>query len=240
VWRHAHRVIAVSAGLRELALRTWPGGDIRVIGNGVDLDRFRPAAPGGRSRPAERLKAVVVAQLIERKGLQFLLDALAMMDAPALAGFDVHICGTGPYEQVLRARAASLARPEAVRFEGLLEHEALPDLLRSADVFVLPTLQEGLPLALLEAMACGLPPIATGVGGIPDVVRDGENGRLIAPGSAIEIKRALEECLGSAERRRSLGSAARRTAEGFGWPAVWRQYARALELPAAARGAAAP
>jgi glycosyltransferase involved in cell wall biosynthesis/polysaccharide pyruvyl transferase WcaK-like protein len=231
VWRHAARVIAVSDSLAALARQTWPAGAFEVIANGVDTETFRPAA-GAAARPPARLAAVVVAQLIERKGLQVLLEALAALEPALRARLAVHVYGTGPYRPVLEARAAELGVQAAVEFRGLCAHEQLPGVLRAADLFILPSLQDALPLALLEAMASGLAVVASRVGDIPAVIADGETGLLTAPGDARGLAQAIARLIGDPALRGRLGQAARGAAERFAWARVWGCYAPLL--PAAA------
>ncbi|MBP7009819.1 MAG: glycosyltransferase, partial [Kiritimatiellae bacterium] len=178
VWRQAARVIAVSDGLRELALRTWPEGRIEVVPNGVDIERFRPAEMP-TVRDGGTLVVVAVARLVEIKGLQHLIAALARIPADMRSQIRLRLCGTGPYEGELRRQVREAGLDEQVEFAGLIAYDEIPRQLRQSDVFVLPSLQEGLPLSLLEAMASGLPVVATAVGGIPGVVKDGVNGLLV-------------------------------------------------------------
>lgn len=135
VWRDAAHVIAVSESLRELALQTWRDGRMTVIENGVDTETFCPAAP----RPPREgpLRVITAAQLIERKGLRYLL--MALTDRERLT-----ICGTGPQRETLQALAASRQIQDRVEFAGAVEPSAMPERLRAADVFVLPSFQEGL------------------------------------------------------------------------------------------------
>jgi glycosyltransferase involved in cell wall biosynthesis len=102
---------------------------------------------------------------------------------------------------------------ERIRFHGARPHDEIPRWLQAADVFLLPSFREGLPISLLEAMACETAVIATSVGGIPEIVRSGENGRLVPPGDADALASALRELLLDASLRVRLGRAARRTAE---------------------------
>jgi glycosyltransferase involved in cell wall biosynthesis len=227
VWRHAACVIAVSEQLRALARTTWPGGAIEVIANGVDTRSFQPAE-GFADRPCGHpCRLLVVAQLIERKGIQHLLAALGAAEKTRNA-FELHLHGTGPYEPALRSQTERLGLKGRVHFHGFTPHADLPALMRAADIFVLPSLQEGLPLALLEALACGLAVAASATGGIPAVVRDRQNGLLTRPGDSAALAAALRELSADGGLRARLRAAARRTAEGYAWNNVWAQYAGRL------------
>lgn len=224
IWREAAQVIAVGSPLRELALRTWPGGRIEVIPNGVDTNRFRPLASNASPGKDGPLVLLAVAQLIERKGLQHLVAALAQLSPERRRRVRLSLCGTGPYEHALRRQVRSAGLDNQVEFAGLISHDRIPEILRAADVFVLPSLQEGLPLSLLEAMACGLPVVATRVGGIPEVVRDGDNGWLVPAGDARALADVLPKLLDDADGRRKIGSAARKTAQAWSWQTLWERY----------------
>ncbi len=230
VWRQAARVIAVSAGLRELALRTWPEGRIEVVPNGVDLERFRPAE-NVVARDGTALVVVAVARLVEIKGLQHLIAAVAQAPADVRSRIRLRLCGTGPYESELRRRAREAGLEAQVDFAGLVPYERIPEELRGADVFALPSLQEGLPLSLLEAMASGLPVVASAVGGIPAVVRDGANGCLAPAGDAAALGAALVRLAGDPARRARLGEAARRAAQAWSWDSIWERHEALLSDP---------
>lgn len=239
VWRQAAHVIAVSDTLQDLALRTWPECQIHVIPNGVDVDRFQPVKRE-EDRPRDKnIVVLVVARLIEIKGIQNLLTALSLLPEPLRQKIDLQVCGTGPYEADLRRQADRLGNTAQVHFAGLLPYEQIPVRLQEADIFVLPSLQEGLPLSLLEAMASGLPVVASVVGGIPSVVRDGENGLLVAPGDVTGLRDALVRLLENPGICRRMGSAARRDARAWSWTAVWERYEACLTHGACRRVAAA-
>lgn len=224
VWRQAAHVIAVSDTLQDLALRTWPGGQINVIPNGVDVDRFQPVGREDVEPRDEKIVLLVVARLIEIKGIQHLLTALSLLPETLRQKIDLHLCGTGPYEADLRRQAEQLGNTAQVHFAGLLPYEQIPVRLQEADMFVLPSLQEGLPLSLLEAMASGLPVVATAVGGIPTVIRDGDNGLLVAPGDVAGLGDALVRLADDPALRTRLGVAARRDAGAWSWSAMWERY----------------
>ena len=223
VWRQARRVIAVSEGLRDLALQTWPAGRIDVVPNGVDVDRFSPG-PSRTPREPGGLVVCAVARLIEIKGLQHLIDAVAQAPETVRRRVRLRLCGVGTYEGELRRRAQAAGLEAQVEFAGLVPYEQIPDELRAADLFALPSLQEGLPLSLLEAMASGLPVVAAAVGGIPTVIRDGDNALLVAPGDVAGLRDALVRLADDPALRTRLGAAARRDAGAWSWSALWERY----------------
>jgi glycosyltransferase involved in cell wall biosynthesis len=234
IWRNAQRVVAVSSGLRDLALRSWPAGKIMVIPNGVDTERFSPAKE--RKPVLGPLRIVVNAQLIKRKGIHVLLRALASLPMTLRAEWSLRVFGVGPYAHVLQRLAGQLALSDRVSFCGLVPYADIPARLREADLFILPSLQEGMPLALLEAMACGLPVLSTEVGAIPGIVRDHGNGRLVKPGDEAGLATVLAEMLPQRQRLVEMGRVARETAMRWSWEMIWSRYEVLAEESLSATG----
>jgi glycosyltransferase involved in cell wall biosynthesis len=229
VWRSANHVVAVTEDLGRLAAKTWPEGAVRVIRNGVDTDRFRPHSRTGGKEAGRPLRLVTVAQLIPRKGLQCLVESLrGLCDRPDRE-WNAVIYGSGPERSALESAVAGAGLSDQVRIEGLIAHDDLPGVLAGADVFVLPSLQEGLPLAVLEAMAAGLPVVATRVGGVPSVIDDGRNGLLVEPADPVQLRAALAKLMEDGGLRVRLGAQARAAAERFSWARAWEEHAALME-----------
>ena len=193
-------VVAISEFNRRY-LRDY-GGDSRtpvhVVHMGVDPAEyeFRP-----RAVPAEGpVRGLCVAALQEKKGHAVLLDALAQ-GAGELDRLSLDLVGDGPLRAELEAQAAALCLAGRVSFHGSLTESAVRELLRAADLFVLPSIiasdgqMEGIPVALMEALACGLPTVSTRLSGIPELIDDGRTGMLAEPGSSEDLRRALEAVL---------------------------------------------
>jgi glycosyltransferase involved in cell wall biosynthesis len=185
---------------------------ILTIENGIAPASPSPARVAEWRRrlalPSERPVLATVASLTPKKGHTFLIDAFAQLRARDFAG-ELLLAGDGPERAALEAKAAALGVADRIHFLGVVRHIA--DVLALCDVFVLPSLVEGLPLALLEAMAAGKPVVATAVGGVPDVVSTGTNGVLVEPGSAGALAAALDDICRRADLRRMYGERARRT-----------------------------
>jgi glycosyltransferase involved in cell wall biosynthesis len=236
VQRLAHRlathVTAVSEAVADTVVALGvPRERVTVIPNGVDTARFapdvRPAEPLGRSPGVPVIGSV--ACLAPRKDLGTLLEALARLAADGTR-FEAVVVGDGPERGELESRARALGLDGRVRFLG--ERRDIERLLPGMDVFVLSSREEGIPNALLEAMAAGRPAVATAVGGTPEVLRDGETGWLVPARSPQALAAALAEALGRPDEARRRGAAARRAAlEGLSIDAMARRheafYARA-------------
>jgi glycosyltransferase involved in cell wall biosynthesis len=153
--------------------------------------------------------AVALAYLRPVKGHSFLLEAFARVIS-ALPSARLLIIGEGPLRASLQAQAEALGLQSAVRFLG--HRSDAQRLLAAGDLLVNSSLSEGTPLSVMEAMALGLPVVATNVGGVPKLVLDGETGMLVPPAEVEALAAALLELMRNAEKRRALGEAGRRRA----------------------------
>jgi len=193
--RRVDAYIAISEEIREGLIRDGvPEERIHRIANFIDPEIFRPPGTGEKDSLKERFgyggKTLVLfaGRLVPRKGVGHLLQAWKEVteefpDARLL------LLGDGPLQGELTEAARRLGVDKTVRFPGRVEN--VPEFLRAADVFVLPSLQEGLSNSLLEALASGLPTVATGIGGVIDVVEDGRTGLLVPPGDVSALSKAL-------------------------------------------------
>lgn len=223
-YRLHDRVIAISAGIAEVLRHAGvPESKLRLVRSAVDSLTYARPCEGDAWRARLGLEADgpvlgVVAQLIPRKGHLVLLDALPEL-CQRWPGLQVVFFGQGSAEGALRARIQALGLSGQVRLLGFREdlHRLLPCL----DVLVHPALREGLGVSLLQAAAAGLPVVATGVGGIPEAVRDGVTGLLVPPGDARALGVAIARLLADDGLRRAFGAAGRaRVHAEFSLPAM--------------------
>lgn len=184
-----------------------PRDHIRVIPCGVDTDQFR--SQGERPKLPH---IVCVARLKPVKNLGLLLEACAILKARKVS-FRCVVVGDGPCRIELEAMRAQLGLENAVEFVGAAEQSEVLKWWRRATVGVLTSESEGMPVCLMEAAACGVPVVATAVGGVPEIVRDGVTGLLTQPGDGLAIAGALERLLREPENAARMGAAARRRAE---------------------------
>jgi glycosyltransferase involved in cell wall biosynthesis len=177
---------------------------VRTICNGIDVQRFTYTG-SQRDGPA-----VLVARLSPEKDIDTLLRAAALAVAHDPA-FRLEIAGDGPCREALRQTCAELGLQEQVRFLGQVRD--VPGLLARAGMFVLSSISEGISLTLLEAMACGLPLVATRVGGNPEVIAEGETGFLVPPQNPPALADALLRLRRDPSLCMQLGQAGRRRVE---------------------------
>jgi glycosyltransferase involved in cell wall biosynthesis len=226
-------VAAISTGVARALERAGVAPErITLIHSGVDCERFRPASEAERAAAraalgvgAGEIALGTVGALETRKGHRVLLDALAAL-VPGRVAFRCFIAGSGSQREPLAAQIRKLGLEHRVILTGGVEDPC--QLLSALDVFVFPSLKEGLGVALMEAMACAIAPVASSTGGIPELVEHGRSGLLVNPASATELASALEGLIAAPALRREMGAAARvRMVDGFSMTAM---AARTIEL----------
>jgi glycosyltransferase involved in cell wall biosynthesis len=215
----ARRLDALISGSRASArlvedLWRLPPGLMHAIYDGVDLDAFRPA-----SGDETELGALLFVGNSEdfNKGVVFAIRALAML--PAATRAHLYIVGGPPAEpRVAPSEAARLGVTDRVTVVGRVSRDELARWYRRAQVLVSPSLYEGFGLPAAEAMACGTPVIASDGGALPEVVADGETGRIVPAGDASALAGAIGEMLSEPGRCRAMGEAGhRRVLQYFTW-----------------------
>ncbi len=191
---------------------------IRVIPCGVDIDFFKPAEFGGfrvqRSTLLTTLPLIVcVARQVPVKNLRLLLEVCALLRARAVK-FHLVLVGDGPMRKDLERMLQPLGLEDCVEFTGALEQRCVLGWWQRASVAVLTSENEGMPVCLMEAAACGIPAVATAVGGVPELILNGRTGLLVPPGDATALAAALQTLLQDAVLAHRMGDAARKHAEG--------------------------
>ena len=233
IWKRAYAVVANSGGLQALAQRFAPELPIAVIPNGVDAQTFRPAAEP-KAVEAGPARMLFVGRVVFQKGLDVLLKALATL--PPELNYVLEIIGDGDQRPVLTAEAERLGISGRITFSGWCDRAVIAERYRAADLFVFPSRDEGMPNVVLEAMASGLPIVATAIAGSEELVRNGVNGYLVPTDDAGTLASALAGLIGQPETRRAMGRASRERIEReYTWTRVAAGY---LELAREMCGAA--
>lgn len=222
-WEKTDRIVAVSEATARKRTESPQSARYCVIHNGVELS----PVVSNRKEIREKLNiredsvaGIIVARIDGKKGHETLIAATEALDekAPYLL-----IVGDGVQRATLEDIAIRSPNSKQIRFLGF--RSDIPDLLAASDFFVLPSLTEGLPLSVLEAMAQKLPVIATNVGGIPELVVDGETGILIPPNDPDALANAMERMIRDPAMRRRMGEAGyHRVATEFSFNEMTRKY----------------
>ena len=221
IWGSAAGVVACSDGLRQLARETDPDVRIDVIPDGLDLGRFEPVE---REASPEKVRILTIGRLIPRKGFQFLIRALPHVIEGAAHNFHIEIVGDGPYQAELLKLAENLGVTSHIHFSGSVPYSELPQKYRDADIFILPSLAEGMPLVVLEAMGTGLPIVASRVQGIDELVVEGTNGALFDPGDADGLAQSLITLINAGTDRIKMGKASVERVKPYDWKNIADAY----------------
>jgi len=223
-FRRADLVCPVSHDLQRQIEAHGMRARFEVVPNQVDVDRFTPPA---QSPPRPPVRLLNVAMQDPKKGLATLLEAFARLE-PARNELQLGLIGDGPQQPELRDLAQRLGIADRVDFQGIRTPEQIAQALHESHLFVLPSLAENLPLALMEAQASGLPVVATTVGGVPEMVTP-QTGILVPPNDVPALTEALQRMLDTVDgydREAIVASARERwsyEALGARWDRVYRQ-----------------
>jgi len=195
VYKNAKICIAASSAIKKY-FEEIGCQNIEIIPNGIDLEKFKNL---DRQRSREKLGfkdefvVMTVARLEKIKGIEHLIKSakIISLNPPNQHKSVFLIIGDGRERKNLESLVVRLNLINQVKFLGQIPNEKIPEYLVAADCFVLPSLKEGFGIAILEAMACGLPVIGTNVGGIPDIIKDGKSGILVEPKDPEAIAKAI-------------------------------------------------
>ena len=220
VLRGADRVIAKSAREMELIRAVDARLESMLIPNGVDLNKFQPARPVPDDGS---LKLLCVGRLIERKGQHHLIEVLKRLTDE---GVDVtlDLVGTGDAQRENEAQVAALRLQERVRFLGYVPRDRIAAHYAAAHVFVLPSYNEGMSVALLEAMAAGLAVVVTPTGGTDELVEPEVNGLVFHWADVGALTAQLRRLARDRSLARKMGEASRRRAKDFSWDSAAQRY----------------
>jgi len=221
VWRRADSLVANSKGLRDIALSVDPKVEVGVIPNGVDTCKFTPAASLKRNGP---LRLLYVGRLEPYKGLPDLFEALALLRSHTKTPFTLRIVGDGSLRTSLPEVACRLGLKNHICFSGAVSGAGMPGVYRNADIFVLPSIVEGMPNVVLEAMATALPTVATRIPGSEELILPGKTGFLVPPSDPQSLGDALLKLVKNETLRRDMGKRARDEAENRSWKQIAEAY----------------
>ncbi len=225
LWRRAEAVIPNSAGLTELARKTALRQEMQTIQNGVDTETFRPDP---KKRATDVTVFLSTSRLTPRKGIHHLIEAFAVATKKTAKPIELHLVGEGEQKPMLEERVKALGISDQVKFIGRVEHDQLAGYYQRSHVFVLPSKNEGMSNAALEALASGLPLIVSGTGGMAELVTDGANGLFVQPENTESFATALARIANNPEEAVLFGTESRRRAEKRSWNQVAQNFRNIL------------
>lgn len=226
IWKRARRVIAKCTEEVDMIRAVDDSFPVEIIENGVDLDHFSPKD----LKPVDgTLRVICSARLIERKGQRHLIQAVHRL---LQEGNDIslELVGDGDAMNDYRQYAAGLGLNGRVEFAGYVPREQIQEHLQRAHVFALPSYNEGMALAALEAMGCGLPVVLTRTGGTGALVEDGVNGFSHTWGDVEALTAALRRFVQDRSLVVRMGASSRQRALAYGWEALAKRYLELFEL----------
>jgi glycosyltransferase involved in cell wall biosynthesis len=222
IWKNASAIVANSAGLRDLALQFDSRFEIPIIPNGVDAERFR-----AETHENSYARIFSVGRIVYQKGLDLAMRALSGLKD---LDWEWRIAGDGPQMALLKTLAETLGIQDRIQFLGWQAHDFLVEHYGWSNMFLFPSRHEGMPNAVLEAMASGLPVVASRISGNEELVVDGETGLLVPSEDVDSLRDALRKLILDAPLRGRMGAASRRRVENnYNWESVAQQYAHLLE-----------
>lgn len=175
LWKNSDALIANSSGLRDMAMNFYNKRNIEVVYNGIDINYFYP---NYKLRESDKINILFVSRLIKRKGLQYVIPELGYLKDNVKKNIKFTVVGDGPYREYLEKQAEQYEVKEIIDFVGHKDKHEILSYYQQGDLFILPSLKEGMPNVVLEAMACGMPVIMTPCEGSKELIQ--ENG-IITP-----------------------------------------------------------
>ena len=237
------KIQAISKALAKRA-RRFGAKNVEVVPNGIDLKRFENL----ERKSHQGFVVITVARLEKVKGIEYLIKAMSILRSDEIRRRDpmsrsdlrwrsdlqiskspnlqILNIGDGSERKNLEDLVRKLGLERRVKFLGLIPNEKIPEYLAAADCFVLPSLSEGLGIAILEAQACGVPVIASRVGGISDIIKDGKTGILVEPKNPEAISQAIIKIFSEPEFAQKITQNAKANLEKYDWNNISRQIER--------------
>jgi len=221
IWAKSTAVISNSDGLRDLALKAKPEQEIGIIYNGVDIVDFRPDL--AKKSVDKFIITLGASRVTKRKGIDYLIRSIKLL-LPRYPNIILKVLGDGDEKDSLIALAKELELENQVQFVGRIPKEKTLPYYQEANLFVLPSFNEGMSNAMLEALASGLPIVATRTGGTDELVVEGRNGFVVEMGNSADLAEKMEKIISNRELCEKMGAESVSLAEGMSWQKVAEKY----------------
>lgn len=234
--RLSHKIIGVSQHTSDHVIETenTPPEKVVTIYNGIDFDRVKTSTDDFRARIRKELDAedkfliLTTGRLHPEKGYPYLFEAISKIKKSVNKPFVWLIAGKGSFEKQFRQQVADLGIEDVVKFLGF--RKDMPDLMAAADLFVLPSVAEAFGVVFAEAIYLGTPIVATNIGGIPEIVTDGVDGKLVPPADSTAIAEKVADLLNNPSKLKSLSGSGREKVIGrFEFEEMTRKYEAVYE-----------
>jgi glycosyltransferase involved in cell wall biosynthesis len=214
-----HRIITVAEWVRLSLIRDIPDFIVHVIQNGVDLDKFKPVK---KKQKNDRIHLLNIGRFVPHKGHVYLLEAIKRLSSRS--DIVLHLVGYGPLLPKMMKLSNKLGIKKQVIFHGYVPDEELLELYSKSDVFILPSIYEGFPVAILEAMAMALPIVSTNIPAIKGIL-DRNNAIIVKPANSTSLAYGIERVIGDEKLRKRLSNIVRYEAvRKFDWEKIADVY----------------
>jgi L-malate glycosyltransferase len=221
IWKKSGSAVSNSEGLKNLALKSKPDQKIDVIYNGIDTEKFKPAH---ENMPKDKFIVTLGGtRVTARKGIRYLIEAIHKL-ASKYPQISATIIGEGDEKEKLEKLSQDLEIEDKINFLGRIDNNKIPRYYQESSVFILPSLNEGMSNAMLEALASGLPILATDTGGTKELVTSGENGYMIKMKDSEDIARKVEILINNADLRLKMAKKSREKSLELSWKKVAAKY----------------
>lgn len=232
LWKEAKAVVTISSGLKELALKTDRKMKIDVIPNGVDAPFFQMPEQEGVVSSNRPFRILTVGRLSPQKRVDILLDAFAEVKRQISSRpVQLWIVGDGPLRTKLEEQTKALGITPDVSFFGWQDQENLKNFYSKVDLFALSSAYEGMPLVILEAMAAGLPIVATQVPGVDELVHPGENGTLVPILDPASMAKAILSLMRDEPTLKRMAQVSRSLSYRYHWKEIASRYLELCQTP---------
>ena len=228
IWNNSSFIVANSSSLKELCEKFMPSLSLKhhSITNGVDTEVFYPSSL--HNTPENNIvKLLFVSRLSSQKGVETLIKACGILLQRKVSNFKLTIVGDGPLKDRMFSLINEYKLKDKIDFLGWVRLEELPDIYRDSNVFILPSVMEGMPSVVLQAMACGLPIIASKVKGFEEVLEENVNGLLAEYNDEIAFANAIEQLIKSPDLLNKMSENSFEKSKQFSWQTIAEKY---LEL----------
>jgi len=233
---HCDSVTVVSRYMYEQLLECLPRHmhqslrqKTKIIPMGIDTGHYREIKKGSTALPGDKPDLLFIGRLVEKKGLRYLIEAMPLI-IDRFPGAVLNVCGQGPLQEELSALVKEKKLEKQVRFKGHVQGGDKDVLFSTADLVIVPSVKtetgdtEGLPVVVMEALACGLPVAASAAGGIPDAVQDGVNGLLFREKDPFMLAEKVIRILADRVLYEKLSRGARESSAGYDWQNIIRRF----------------
>lgn len=228
IWNNSSYIVANSSSLRDLCTKFSSTKDIKILTNGVDTDVFFP--PKNKDyHTKNNVELLYISRLTWQKGIETLIRACGILNMRGIKNYNLTVVGDGHLKSAMLALIDEFKIRDKVNFLGWKNLEELPKIYRSADVFILPSVMEGMPSVALQAIASGLPIIVSRVEGFEEILEEGFNGFSAAYNNPEEFADAIEKLIKSPELRIKMSQRSITKAKQFSWESIASQYLKLYE-----------